>query len=445
MKRHFRDVFVPEYYCEILFARMQSMKQQSKTIAEYLDKLKLCLLHCGLEVNDELLEHRFLQGLNVEIQNVLVDKHYKTFDELFDLTCASETTLKKDLTNNIEACVFQITNNLQQVDGNIQMKSKQFEIGGATFKERVNLAAPTLFEKSTEGKSDGCNINQGEHALSTNLAIIDESIMEPVIVFPLSYFDRLDFPCDKKELCDQTSLISTSELVHGHDPSDLNDKHVVFPYVRCIHNEKDELKLISSLNTLGYIEFDVLCNLNSLEMRLFWNSSLPCFDRCSFYAIGKYNTHREYMVHQVYICSDLSTFVVHEHVDIEACANNNHDLSSFPSSVFLQQDLSQEGKHCKQQACCTFFTLDHEPMKHTSSTHRSKPRTVCSQEGKNDEDIIGSGMTLLTTSKLKVKAFHVSFIFGRFYGLMLHLKVCTFSFSELLTWINGRFDCIMKS
>jgi len=62
----------------------------------------------------------------------------------------------------------------------------------------------------------------------------------------------------------------------------------------------------------------------------------------------------------------------------------------------------------------------------------------------NDEDIIGSDMTLLTTSKLKVKAFHVSFIFGRFYGLMLHLKVCTFSFSELLTWINGRFDCIVK-
>ena len=63
----------------------------------------------------------------------------------------------------------------------------------------------------------------------------------------------------------------------------------------------------------------------------------------------------------------------------------------------------------------------------------------------NDEDIIGSDMTLLTTSKLKVKAFHVSFIFGRFYGLMLHLKVCTFSFSELLTWVNGRFDCIVKT
>ena len=77
--------------------------------------------------------------------------------------------------------------------------------------------------------------------------------------------------------------------------------------------------------------------------------------------------------------------------------------------------------------------------------HWSKPRTVCSQEGENDEDITGSDMTLLTTSKLKVKPFHVSFIFGRFYGLMLHLKVCTFSLSELLTWINGRFDCISKT
>jgi hypothetical protein len=27
----------------------------------------------------------------------------------------------------------------------------------------------------------------------------------------------------------------------------------------------DELKLLSSLNTLGYIQFDVLCNLNTLE------------------------------------------------------------------------------------------------------------------------------------------------------------------------------------
>jgi hypothetical protein len=30
----------------------------------------------------------------------------------------------------------------------------------------------------------------------------------------------------------------------------------------------DKLKFLSSLNTLGYIEFDVLCNLNNLEEKL---------------------------------------------------------------------------------------------------------------------------------------------------------------------------------
>ena len=32
-----------------------------------------------------------------------------------------------------------------------------------------------------------------------------------------------------------------------------------------IASEKDELKLLSSLNTLGYIEFDNFCTLSSLK------------------------------------------------------------------------------------------------------------------------------------------------------------------------------------
>jgi hypothetical protein len=95
VKRHFRDVFVPKYYSEIIFRKLQSIKQETKTVAKNLDKLKLCLLCSGLEEKDELLEHRFLQGLNVEIQNILVDKHYNFFDELFDLACDSEIKLKR--------------------------------------------------------------------------------------------------------------------------------------------------------------------------------------------------------------------------------------------------------------------------------------------------------------------------------------------------------------
>ena len=133
MKRHFRDVFVPGYYSEILFRKLHSINQENKTVAEYLGRLKLCLLRCGLEESGDLLEHIFLHGLNVEIQKILVDKQYNTFNELFDLACDSEITLKMGLTNTTEARVPPITNNLQQVADNIQTESEQFEIPRETF------------------------------------------------------------------------------------------------------------------------------------------------------------------------------------------------------------------------------------------------------------------------------------------------------------------------
>jgi hypothetical protein len=54
-------------------------------------------------------------------------------------------------------------------------------------------------------------------------------------------------------------------------------------------------------------------------------------------------------------------------------------------------------------------------------------------------------MTMPTTSIPKVQPFYMRLIIGAFDELMLHHDVCSFSFSELLTWIKGRFDCIWKA
>jgi hypothetical protein len=51
----------------------------------------------------------------------------------------------------------------------------------------------------------------------------------------------------------------------------------------------------------------------------------------------------------------------------------------------------------------------------------------------NDEDIIGSKMTMPTTSIPKVQPFYMRLIIDAFDELMLHHDVCSFSFSELLT------------
>ena len=99
-----------------------------------------------------------------------------------------------------------------------------------------------------------------------------------------------------------------------------------------IATEKDERKLLSSLNTLGYIEFDTLCDLSSLEEK-FKSAELPWLSRCTYHFIGKYNCKEGYMVHRVYICSNTnSPFGVHQYDQIEGCNIDNkimtHNMSS---------------------------------------------------------------------------------------------------------------------
>jgi hypothetical protein len=94
--------------------------------------------------------------------------------------------------------------------------------------------------------------------------------------------------------------------VHGHDNSILDDTHAEVRRVHYIHSEKEELKILSSINCLGYIKFDFVCHLNSLENELFQKSSLLYLDYCNFYALGLYDNNNSYIVQKVYICSDLT-------------------------------------------------------------------------------------------------------------------------------------------
>jgi hypothetical protein len=100
--------------------------------------------------------------------------------------------------------------------------------------------------------------------LSTTSASLEQSLVEPVTEFPLLQDDYKIIPYDKEKLCDHASLISTTQLVHGHDNSILDDTYAEVRCVHCIDSEKEEMKIISSLNCLGYIEFDFVCDLNCL-------------------------------------------------------------------------------------------------------------------------------------------------------------------------------------
>jgi hypothetical protein len=120
------------------------------------------------------------------------------------------------------------------------------------------------------------------------------------------------YSCDKKELCDDSSITYMPLLQHKLDIVSSNPFNCAeirtFNPITSVH---DELKLLSSLNTLGYIEFDVLCNLNNLEDKLSFSADLSWLSKHTYHVIGKYNWKGEYMVHRVYICSNMkSPFVI---------------------------------------------------------------------------------------------------------------------------------------
>jgi hypothetical protein len=94
------------------------------------------------------------------------------------------------------------------------------------------------------------------------------------------------------------------------------------------------------LHTLGHIEFDDLCNLDCLEPRIFAYADLPRLSKYSYHVIGKYNNKGQYMVHRVYICTNLSSPFVLQ--DCDRLESNHHtNIFTCSSSSFI----SQEGKH----------------------------------------------------------------------------------------------------
>jgi hypothetical protein len=131
-----------------------------------------------------------------------------------------------------------------------------------------------------------------------------------------------------------------------------------------IATEQDELKLLSSLNTLGSIEFHTLCARSSLEEK-FKYAGLSWLSRCTYHFIGNYNCKEEYMVHHIYISSNLkSPFVVQKYDQPERCNCYNFVMSNSSSFVLKKQVKFQKGEQY------WLLPTNCPPIKF-------KPKTVC--------------------------------------------------------------------
>ena len=205
--------------------------------------------------------------------------------------------------------------------------------------ENLEPSPITPTNNKSKGNADDAKLTEDESSLdvlnfSTNHAMIEQILVEPSLDLSLSQDDFLHVPCDKDGL-------------HDHAISVLKPHTCAkFKHVNHIATDMDELKLLSSLNTIGYIEFDVLCNLSYLEEKLFVHADLPWFSRYTNHAIGKYNNKGQYLIHRVYICTNLnSPFVVQNYHQLERCNNNNIVMPCSCSSVLNKRVESKEGEH----------------------------------------------------------------------------------------------------
>jgi hypothetical protein len=167
-------------------------------------------------------------------------------------------------------------------------------------------------------------------------------------------------------------------------------------HVICITNETQEQKLLSSLNTWSYIEFDDLCELSNLDNILF---------------DSKYNNTWQFLVRRVYISS---IYGVSSHCanKILACSQEEEKLL-FPCTLVEVSGL---------------FLEDHDKTLVMNTNHDAKPRTGCCQQGENDENITCSDMSMLMAPAAKVKLFHIVTTFDIFKELILRHKVCILLF-----------------
>nr|ABA97519.1 retrotransposon, putative, centromere-specific [Oryza sativa Japonica Group] len=364
-----RKRFVFSYYRRALLEKWEHLKQGDKTVREYFHDFKICITYSGLQESNENTMTRFFRGLNFNIQAGLVNVTYNHIGQLFMLACIVERKILENPTEQQDMLVPPITDVLQEVQKSLQNeKNDMFEMSLPSLANEEKADAATLSEESSQGKLNGAERNEGEYSqgelhLSTFHAIVEQPLVESIAELPLSQVDLLAVPCDKEELCDNVSLISMPQLVNEHVSSTISlcadSKHVVH-----ITNEVEERELLSSLNTLGYVQFDDFCELDNLKEKLFDKSVLPCPTNAIFHIFGEYNDRGIFLVHRVYICSDLEHLVVPDKIcKLERHVTANHIVSSL--SCF----------NCKKQVVFSGLREEH---------HMEKPRTVFCEEGEDD-------------------------------------------------------------
>jgi hypothetical protein len=217
MKHCMHNEFVSDSYYMKLICELHHLKQHDKAINEYYHELNTFLLHCGLDEPKKGKKEIFLNGLNDEIHDIVVEVKYNSLNDLFSFSCEVERKTKYEIHKlakiKMDACLAEI----EQIDTHIleAIFATNFIQDVKNKDERNNMLnqndhklAPFLYmsphtQKVNKGNAMCSMISQGgkkvdKPNLSTADTILEQSIVEHIPYLPLS--GCLVVSCDKEEL-----------------------------------------------------------------------------------------------------------------------------------------------------------------------------------------------------------------------------------------------------
>ncbi|VFQ83905.1 unnamed protein product [Cuscuta campestris] len=95
MRSLLKKKFLPAEYFPENFAKLQTLKQGSKSVEDYNREFEELWLRCDLQEDDEQTFVRYLFGLNLQIANTVELQNYETLEELTKLALKVEEQIKK--------------------------------------------------------------------------------------------------------------------------------------------------------------------------------------------------------------------------------------------------------------------------------------------------------------------------------------------------------------
>ncbi|VFQ89741.1 unnamed protein product [Cuscuta campestris] len=95
MRSLLKKKFLPAEYVRENFAKLQTLRQGSKSVEEYNREFEELLLRCDLQEDDEQTFVRYLFGLNLQIANTVELQSYDSLEELMKLALKVEAQHKK--------------------------------------------------------------------------------------------------------------------------------------------------------------------------------------------------------------------------------------------------------------------------------------------------------------------------------------------------------------